>query len=101
MNNNFQKSYEISIEEIREAVKTKLMEIAENLTVEAGYAASFRAQVYSALVHHCRKKFLKGTSLGLAEIEDVNYLWKMLSQIENRIKAIPGLIAGVIEYGDK
>jgi len=92
--------YEISLENLQEAVKTRLMEIAENLTVEAGYASSFKAQVYSALIYHIRGKFLKGLSLGLAENEDIKFLWKMLPQVEKKLKEIPGLIAGVIEYGN-
>jgi superfamily II DNA or RNA helicase len=87
-------------EAIREAVKETLVEIAELLTVEAGYAASFKHAVYSALLHHVRAKFLKGTSLGLAEREDVEFAWKMLRQVRVRVAAIPGLVAGIIEHGD-
>jgi type III restriction enzyme len=91
---------EISDEAIRDAVKMGMLEIAEVLTVEAGYAAAFKDRVYSALVHHVRKKFLNGSSLGLAEREEVHYAWKMFQQMKVKVGAIPGLIAGVIEYGD-
>jgi len=90
----------VSDETAREAVKVALLDIAELLTVEAGYAASFKDQVYSALLHHVRAKFLKGSSLGLADRADVDFAWKMLRQMKERVAAIPGLIAGVIEYGD-
>lgn len=90
----------VSDEAAREAVKEGLLEIAEVLTVETGYAASFKAQVYSALLHHVRAKFLKGDSLGLAERSDVEFAWKMLRQMKQKVAAIPGLIAGVIEHGD-
>jgi type III restriction enzyme len=91
---------QVSDEAIREAVKEGLLEIAEMLTIEAGYAASYKAQVYSALLHHVRGKFLNGDSLGLAERADVDFAWKMLRQVKEKVAAIPGLIAGVIEHGD-
>ncbi len=90
----------ISDAAIRDAVKTGMLEIAEALTVEAGYAATYKDRVYGALVQHVRKKFLKGSSLGLADREEVEYAWKMLRQLNAKVGAIPGLIAGIIEYGD-
>lgn len=91
---------EISDSAIREAVKERLLQTAEELTVGAGYASTFKAQVYSALLHHVRSKFLDGSSLGLAERSDVEFAWKMLPQVKERVSAVPGLVAGVIEYGD-
>ena len=91
---------EVSAEAIRQAVTTAMVEIAEALTVEAGHAATFKGQVYSALVQHVRKNFLNSNSLGFAEREDVDFAWKMLPQMKTKIGAIPGLIAGIIEYGD-
>ncbi len=91
---------QISDEAIREAVKTGVLEVAEALTVEAGYAASFKDRIYSALVQHVRQKFLNGSSLGLAEPVEVAFAWKMLPQMKAKIGAIPGLIAGIIEHGD-
>ena len=69
---------QISDEAIREAVKEGLLDIAEALTVEAGYAVAFKDQVCSALLHHIRAKFLNGQSIGLAERADVDFAWKML-----------------------
>jgi len=91
---------QVSDEAVRDAVKAGLLEMAEVLTVEAGYAATFKDRVYSALLHHARAKFLKGSSLGLAEREEVNFAWRMLRQVNARVGAIPGLVAGIIEYGD-
>lgn len=91
---------QLSDESLRDAVKNGILEIAEILTVEAGYAAAFKDRVYSALVHHVRKKFLNGSSLGLAEREEVNFAWKMLRQIKAKIGAVPGLVGGIIEHGD-
>ncbi len=91
---------QISDEAVREAVKSGLLDMAELLTVEAGYAATFKDQVYSALLHHVRAKFLNDSSLGLAERAEVDFAWKMLRQVKARVGAIPGLIAGIIEYGN-
>ena len=85
---------------IREAVKDGLLQMAEELTVTAGYAATFKGRVYSALLHHVRDKFIGGTSLGLAERSEVEFAWKMLGQVKKKVLAVPGLVAGVIEYGD-
>ena len=91
---------QVSDEAVREAVKLGLLDMAELLTVEAGYAATFKDQVYSALLHHVRAKFLNGSSLGLAESAEVDFAWKMLRQVKAKVEAIPGLIAGIIEYGN-
>lgn len=91
---------QVSDEAVREAVKAGLLDMAELLTVEAGYAATFKDQVYSALLHHVRAKFLNGSSLGLAERAEVDFAWKMLRQVKAKVGAISGLIAGIIEYGD-
>lgn len=89
-----------SDETARDAVKEALLEMAESLTVEAGYAATFKDRVYSALLHHVRAKFLNGNSLGLAERSDVDFAWRMLRQVQVRVGAVPGLIGGIIEHGD-
>ena len=73
----------------------------EAIEDEAGYAAGFKSQVYSALMGHVREKFLNGTSLGLAERGELSFAWKMLSQLRTRVLGVPGLIAGIIEYGDQ
>ena len=91
---------QVSDEAAREAVKAGLLDIAEVVTVEAGYAATFKDRVYSALLHHVRAKFLNGSSLGLAERADVSFAWKMLQQVQAKIRGVPGLVAGIIEYGD-
>jgi len=90
----------VSDEAVRDAVKEGLLEMAEALTVEAGYATTFKDRVYSALLHHVRAKFLNGTSLGLAERPEVDFAWKMLRQVKTKVESIPGLIAGIIEHGD-
>ncbi len=91
---------QISDESVREAVKAGLLEMAEQLTVEAGCAAMFKDRVYSALLYHVRAKFLNDSSLGLADRSDVDFTWRMLGQVKLKVGTIPGLIAGVIEYDD-
>ena len=90
----------ISDDAIRGAVKDGLLQMAEDLTVAAGYAATFKDRVYSALLHHVRAKFLDGSSLGLAERVKVEFARKMLPQIEKEVRAILGLVAGIIEHDD-
>ena len=77
-----------------------MLQTAEELTIAAGYASTFKAQVYSALLHHVRAKFLDGSSLGLAERSEVEFAWKMLRQVKEKVSAVPGLVAGVIEHGN-
>ncbi len=91
---------QVSDDAVREAVKEGLLEMAEVLTVEAGYATAFKDRVYSALIHHVRLKFLNGSSLGLAERAQVDFAWKMLRQVKTKVQDTPGLTAGIIEYGD-
>ena len=89
-----------SDEVMREAVKAALLEMAEELTVNAGCASIFKGRVYSALLHHVRAKFLNGSSLGLAERTEVDFAWKMLGQVKSIVGDSPGLVAGIVKYGD-
>ena len=91
---------EIADESVRDAVKDGLLDMADELTVAAGYASMFKDRVYSALLHHVRARFLNGSSLGLAERSEVELAWKMLRKVQTRVSAVPGLVAGIIEYGD-
>ncbi len=91
---------ELSDEIIREAIKDLALGYAEQLCVEAGYASGFKGEVYGALMRHMRDKFL-GTSLGLADRQSLMYAWKMLPQVRERVKSVPGLVAGMIEYASK
>jgi hypothetical protein len=91
---------EHSDETIRDAIKSTVLEYAEELTVRAGYAAGFKSEVYSALMHHIRDKFM-GTSLGLADRQALLYAWKMLAQVRKKVMETPGLVAGIIEYANQ
>ena len=84
---------------LREGAKSRLLEMAERLTIDAGYATAFNGAVYGVLLGHVRQRFLKN-SIGLADRPELLYAWKMLGQVEQNFIAIPGLVAGVIEHGD-
>jgi len=100
-NGNKNGGVEWSDDKIREAIKETVLDMAEEMAINAGYAAGFKSEVYGALMAHMRSKFLKGASLGLAEKDDLLYAWKMLSQVKKNVCAVPGLVAGIIEYGNK
>lgn len=92
---------QLSDDTIRDAIKEALLQMAEEMVIEAGYATGFKSEVYSALVAHIREKFLSNTSLGLAETSEITFVWKMLPKIKKQISAKPGLISGIIEYGNQ
>ncbi len=91
---------EITDDTIRDAIKDYILQMAEEFTVEAGYAAVFKSQVYSVLMKHVRVKFLSGTSLGLAERITLDFAWKMLPSVRKHVQGVPGLIGGIIENGN-
>lgn len=94
-------SVELPDEALREAIKEVVLQMAEELTVGAGYASAFKGEVYSALMAHIRNKFLGGVSLGLAERADLAFAWKMLPQVKKTVAAIPGLVAGIVENANQ
>jgi superfamily II DNA or RNA helicase len=92
---------DMSDEQTRVAIKDTVLQVAEELVVQAGYAAGFKGEVYGALMAHIRDKFLGGVPLGLADRTNLGFAWKMLSQMRTKVAAVPGLIAGIIEYGNQ
>lgn len=90
---------EISDATLRDAIKESVLQMAEEMTIQAGYAAGFKSEVYSALMAHIRGRFLNGSSLGLAERDELLFAWRMLPQVKKKVSGVPGLIAGIIEYG--
>jgi hypothetical protein len=92
---------EVSDDTMREAIKSRVLEFAQELCVNAGYAAGFRGEVYSALMQHIRRKFLDGASLGLANRRGLDYAWRMLDQVKAKVTNVPGLVGGIIEYANK
>jgi hypothetical protein len=92
---------EATDDDMREAVKSQVLDLAGELCVQAGYAAGFRGEVYGALMQHIRAKFLDNTTLGLADRRHLDYAWKMLDQVKTKVGTIPGLVGGIIEYANK
>ncbi len=93
--------YEMSDASLRDAIKSRLLDDSEELAVEAGYAATLKGVLYSALLAHVREKFLGGSSIGLAEHRELAFAFKKLPEMRRKVAAIPGLVAGIIEYGDQ
>jgi hypothetical protein len=92
---------EVSDDTMRDAIKSRVLEFAQELCVNAGYAAGFRGEVYGALMQHIRHKFLDDTSLGLADRRCLDYAWKMLDGVKAKVSNVPGLVGGMIEYANK
>ena len=92
---------QVSDEALRANIKEAVLSRAEELTVLAGYAAGFTGDVYGALMAHVRERFLGGSSLGLATRQELDLAFDMLGQVAARVKAVPGLIGGIIEHGDQ
>lgn len=99
--NGNDKQLEATDDDMREYIKSQVLELAEELCVQAGYATGFRGEVYSALMQHIRAKFLDNTTLGLADRKHLDYAWKMLDQVKAKVVAVPGLVGGIIEYANK
>ncbi len=92
---------EVGTEELAGGVKDGLLEMAERLLDHAGHTRQYQGPVYSILLEHVRTKFLDGASTGLAERPRLEAALRMLPLVEERIKGVPGLIEGMVKYGDK
>ena len=92
---------DLTSEELAEGIRQELLQIAERLLDHAGHTAQFKGRIYRILLEHVRTKFLDGASLGLAEKHHLEAARRMLPQVEARIKETPGLIEGMVKYGDK
>ena len=93
----------ISDDELRDLIRSRLLEMAEELLIEAGCATLYKDRMYEVLVDHVRRKFLSdpNISLGLAEREELEYIWKMLPQVKEKISANLGIVKGVVHFGDE
>lgn len=87
--------------DLREALREALQEMAETLLEHAGFTVQYKGKLYSIILGHVRTKFLDGDSIGLAEPHQIEAAWRMRSAIEEKIKTTPGLIAGIVNYGDE
>jgi len=91
----------VSPEDMADAVKEELLAMAERLLQHAGHTAQFKGRIYNTLLEHIRLKFLDGASLGLAEPQHLETAWRMLPEVERRIKGVSGLIEGMVKYAGK
>ncbi len=92
---------DLDSEQLAEGIKQELLGMAEGLLEHAGHSSQFKGRIYGILLGHIRLKFLDGSSLGLAERYRLEATRRMLPQVEEKIKAVPGLIEGMVKYGDK
>lgn len=93
-------SIETDPDELADAVKDELLSMSERLLQNAGFAAQFKGRIYGILLEHVRTKFLDGASLGLAETHHLEAAWRTLAEVERKIGGTPGLVEGMVKYGD-
>ena len=86
---------------LEEAVKSELLAMAARLLDSAGHSAQFQGRIYSALLKHARMKFLDGESLGLADSQHLETARRMLPKVEETIGKSPGLVEGMVKYGNQ
>ena len=91
----------LGVEALPEAIKDALLDMAESLLDHVGHSAQFKGQIYAILLEHVKVKFLNGTSLGLAEPHHLEAAWRMRDKVQEEIRNIPGLVEGMVKYGDK
>ena len=92
---------DVPSEDLEEAIKTELLNIAERLLEHVGHTLQFKGRIYAILIEHVRGKFLDGSSLGLAERAHLEATWRNLHKVEEGIKAVSGLVEGMVKHGDK
>ena len=88
-------------EDLAEAVKNELLEMAERLLLHAGHTAQFTGQIYRILLGHVRSQFLDGASLGLAKRHRLEAARRMIPLVEKQLTEKAGLVEGMVKYGDQ
>ena len=91
----------VEAEQIADGVQEELLAVAERLLQEAGHSSQFKGRVYDILLRHIRTKFLDGASLRLAEQHHLEAAQRMLPKVEEAILGVPGLVEGMVKYGDQ
>ena len=91
----------VDIDDVADAIKEGLLLMSERLLENAGHTTQFKGKIYSILLNHIRTKFLDGASMGLAEETHIATTWRMLPEVEKQIGGVPGLVEGMVKYGDK
>ena len=87
-------------EEMAEGIKDELLNIADRLLDYAGFSTQYKGRIYGILLEHVRMKFLDGSSLGMSETRHLETTLRMLPKVEDKIKSVPGLMEGMVKYGD-
>ncbi len=91
----------VDLDDLADAIRDELLAMSERLLERAGHTTQFKGKIYSILLNHVRTKFLDGASLGLAEETHIATTWRTLPEIEKQIGGAPGLVEGMVKYGDK
>ena len=92
---------EMPPDDVADAIKVELLNMADELLDNAGFTSQYKGRIYTNLLEHVRIKFLDGASLGLAEPHHLQAAWRMLPTVGENVASTPGLIEGMIKYGDK
>ena len=91
----------VDFDDLTDAIKDELLAMSERLLERAGHTTQFNGKVYSILLNHVRTKFLDGASLGLADEVHIATTWRMLPEVEKQVGGVPGLVEGMVKYGNK
>ena len=91
---------ELSKDQMVEGIKEELLKIADRLLEHAGFTAQFKGDIYGILLEHVRMKFLDGSSLGMSDTRHLETTYRMLPKVEEKIKGVPGLVEGMVKYGN-
>lgn len=92
---------EVEAEKLADGVQEELLAIADRLLLEAGRSSQFKGRIYDILLQHVRTKFLDGASLRLAQQHHLEAARRTLPQVEEKILGAPGLVEGMVKYGDQ
>ena len=87
--------------DLQEAIKDELLNMSDRLLDHAGFAMVFKGDIYGILMQHIRTKFFDGYSIGLAEPQQLRTAWRNLERVEEEIISRPGLVDGMVKYGNK
>ncbi len=92
---------DVEAEKIADGVQQELLAMAERLLAEAGHSSQFKGRIYEILLRHVRTKFLDGASLRLAQQHHLEAAQRTLSKVEESVGGVPGLVEGMVKYGDQ
>ena len=85
--------------ELRDHIRERVNQIAEQAVIEAGYPAQMKRHVYQPLLAHLSERFLHGEALAFAEDAAVYAAGRRLNQLESLLRERTDIIGGMVEYG--